>query len=79
MDGYGSYTQPNFIAKCIKNNVKVIYLPPYASHVLQPLDLACFLVIKSRYREQIANCYEPLARIGIKVVLLGKGKYLLEV
>jgi hypothetical protein len=55
VDGHSSHASPQFMAKCIKNNVKVIYLIPHASHVLQPLDLACFSVIKSRYREQIAN------------------------
>jgi hypothetical protein len=51
VDGHGSHAQPNFMVKCIENNVKVIYLIPHASHVLQPLDLSCFSAIKSRYRE----------------------------
>jgi len=31
----------------------VLYLPAHSSHVLQPLDLAPFSVLKSSYREQI--------------------------
>jgi hypothetical protein len=37
------------------NNIYVYYLIPYSSHVLQPLNLACFSVIKSRYQAQITN------------------------
>jgi hypothetical protein len=65
VDGHGSHAQPNFMVKCIENNVKVIYLIPHASHVLQPLDLSCFSAIKSRYRDQIANLsrYDDTAQI----------------
>jgi DDE superfamily endonuclease len=38
-----------------KNNVKLVYLLPHSSHILQPLNLSCFSVIKSRYRGQITN------------------------
>lgn len=44
--------------KCYENNVRLVYLPPHTSHVLQPLDLAIFSRIKSSYRAQI----EALAR-----------------
>jgi len=44
-----------FMLKCIKNNIKPVYLIPHSSHVLQPLDLACFSLLKSRYREEITN------------------------
>lgn len=55
IDGHGSHATPQFMTKCAENNVKPIYLLPHSSHVLQPLDLACFSVVKSRYRDQIAN------------------------
>ena len=35
------------------NNIHLLYLPAHASHLLQPLDLAAFSVVKSRYRKQI--------------------------
>jgi hypothetical protein len=40
---------------CFINNVYVYYLIPHSSYVLQPLDLACFSAIKSRYRAQITD------------------------
>ena len=39
---------------CYINKIHVLYLPPHSSHILQPLDLAPFSVIKSSYRKQIA-------------------------
>ena len=38
-----------------QNNVWPVWLPPHSSHVLQPLDLAGFSPVKSRYRAQIAE------------------------
>ena len=51
--------------ECRQNNVHLVYLLPHSSHVLQPLDLACFGPLKSRYRAQIANLarYEDTAPI----------------
>jgi hypothetical protein len=36
-----------------KNKIHLLYLPAHASHLLQPLDLAPFSVVKSRYRDAI--------------------------
>jgi hypothetical protein len=55
IDGHGSHATDEFMLKCIKNNIKLVYLIPHSSHVLQPLDLTCFSLIKSRYRREIAN------------------------
>ena len=38
---------------CKQHKVHLLYLPPHASHLLQPLDLAPFSVVKSRYRGEI--------------------------
>ena len=38
-----------------QNDVYLYYLIPHSSHVLQPLDLTCFSVLKSRYRQLIAD------------------------
>jgi hypothetical protein len=65
VDGHGSHATIEFMWECRQNNVHLVYLPPHSSHVLQPLDLACFGPFKSRYRAQIANpaCYEDTAPI----------------
>ena len=53
LDGHGSHTPVDFMLHCRQHKVYLLYLPPHTSHVLQPLDLAPFSVVKSRYRDQI--------------------------
>ncbi len=55
MDGHGSHLTIEFLWECKQNRVYLVFLPAHASHVLQPLDLACFSVVKSKYRKQIAD------------------------
>ena len=38
---------------CRQHRIWTLYLPPHASHVLQPLDLAPFSVLKLGYRAEI--------------------------
>jgi DDE superfamily endonuclease len=54
LDGHGSHVSVEFMKIAWENNVYLFYLIPHSSHVLQPLDLSCFSVLKSRYRRQIA-------------------------
>lgn len=58
LDNHGSHITTEFMWICFQNNIRLIYLPPHSSHVLQPLDLSIFSQIKSSYRKQI----EELAR-----------------
>lgn len=53
LDGHGSHIPVDFMMTCKENNVWLLYLPPHASHVLQPLDLAPFSVVKTKYRSEI--------------------------
>ncbi len=53
LDGHGSHTPINFMILCKLHKIHLLYLPPHASHLLQPLDLAPFSVLKSRYRNEI--------------------------
>jgi DDE superfamily endonuclease/Tc5 transposase DNA-binding domain/helix-turn-helix, Psq domain len=65
VDGHGSHITTDFMYECHQNRVQLVYLLPHSSHVLQPLDLACFSVVKSRYRAQITDLarYEDSAPI----------------
>jgi hypothetical protein len=38
-----------------EHKVHLLYLPAHTSHLLQPLDLAPFSVLKSQYRRQITK------------------------
>ncbi|KAF7914544.1 uncharacterized protein EAF01_000950 [Botrytis porri] len=49
LDGYGSYEITQFILKCFKNNIYLLFLLPYISYVLQPFDLLIFFFLKHKY------------------------------
>ena len=50
-----SYYIVEFLLEYKRNNVWLVFLPPYLTHVLQPLDLLCFSPVKLKYWEQIAE------------------------
>jgi len=55
IDGHGSHLSVEFSWMCKAYNVEMVFLPPHASHILQPLDLACFSPLKTHYRSQVAE------------------------
>lgn len=55
MDGHRSHITVNFLWTCKQNNIHPIFLPAHSSHVLQPLDLSVFSVLKQNYKKQIAE------------------------
>ncbi|KAJ3552019.1 hypothetical protein NPX13_g11219 [Xylaria arbuscula] len=53
LDGHGSHITVDFMWECYQNNIQLLYLPPHASHVLQPLDVAVFSPLKTAYRKYL--------------------------
>jgi hypothetical protein len=53
LDGHGSHISLDFLWACKQNKVYLLFLPAHSSHVLQPLDLSVFSVVKRFYRQQI--------------------------
>lgn len=53
LDGHGSHIDLEFLWTCKQNKVYLLFLPAHSSHVLQPLDLSVFSVVKRFYRQQI--------------------------
>jgi len=52
LDGHGSHVLIDFMKIAWEHNITCsIY--PHSSHILQPLDLSCFSVLKSRYPSEI--------------------------
>ena len=49
LDGHGSHLTPEFDKICAENDVIPICMPPHSSHLLQPLDVGCFAVLKRSY------------------------------
>jgi hypothetical protein len=61
MDGHGSHLAPQFDRICSENNIIPICMPPHSSHLLQPLDIGCFSILKRAY----GGLVEQRMRIGI--------------
>src|SRR5438876_7493949 len=49
LDGHGSHVTPQFDQYCMEHSIIVLCMPPHSSHLLQPLDVACFSVLKRSY------------------------------
>ena len=53
LDGHGSHLTPVFDQFCTEHKIVPLYMPPHSSHILQPLDVGCFSVLKRSYGHQI--------------------------
>ncbi len=53
LDGHESHHSPEFENYCIDNDIITICMPPHSSHLLQPLDVGCFSVLKRAYSKEI--------------------------
>jgi hypothetical protein len=53
LDGHGSHGTPEFDLFCQEHSIITLCMPPHSSHLLQPLDVGCFAVLKRSYGRQI--------------------------
>jgi hypothetical protein len=60
LDGHGSHLTAEFDRTCTENNIIPICMPPHSSHLLQPLDVGCFAVLKRHYGQHV----EQRMRLG---------------
>jgi hypothetical protein len=60
LDGHGSHLTAEFDQICTKNNIIPVCMPPHSSHLLQPLDVSCFAVLKRKYGQLV----EQRMRLG---------------
>ncbi len=49
LDGHGSHVTPEFDLFCKDHNIITLCMPPHSSHLLQPLNVNCFVVLKCSY------------------------------
>jgi hypothetical protein len=61
LDGHGSHATPEFDQYCKDNKIITLCMPPHTSHLLQPLDVGCFAILKVTYGQQVSE----LARQGV--------------
>jgi len=64
MDGYSSHVNIEFVELCWLKKIVPIYLPPHSTHLLQPLDLVIFSVVKRLYSSKV-NKYAACGITGI--------------
>ncbi|KAM5528251.1 transposase [Fusarium oxysporum f. sp. phaseoli] len=55
LDGHESHHSSDFERYCQDNKIITLCMPPHASHLLQPLDVGCFAVLKQAYGRQIEH------------------------
>jgi hypothetical protein len=53
MDSYKSYNLHKFYKYCKEEKIIVLCIPPYLSHLLQLLNIGCFLPLKQAYSDEI--------------------------
>jgi hypothetical protein len=64
LDGYRSYSTPAFDLFCKEYNIITLCIPLHSLHLLQPLDISCFAVLKRTYGKQI----EQYIRVGVSYI-----------
>jgi hypothetical protein len=60
IDGHESHDSLQFREFCAENHIITLCMPPHSSHLLQPLDVACFSPLKRAYGneiEQLVRCH----------------------
>ena len=60
LDGHGSHLTPKFNEICSQNIIPIC-MPAHSSHLLQPLNIGCFAVLKRSY----SGLVETKMRLGI--------------
>jgi hypothetical protein len=55
LDGHESHHSNEFKEYCKEHNIITLCMPPYSSHILQPLDVGCFGPLKKSYGRQIKH------------------------
>jgi hypothetical protein len=55
LDGHESHLTAQFTTFCAGKNIITLCMPPHSSHLLQPLDVACFAPLKKAYGREIGE------------------------
>jgi hypothetical protein len=54
-DNHASHVSVPFMYECFVQNVQLVFMPSHSSHILQPLDVGVFSVLKAFYRVEVTN------------------------
>ena len=70
LDGHLSHTTLKTVELAIKEHITILKLPPHCTDLLQPLDVACFSPLKSKYESELTEfvhktaAREPVRKAG---------------
>jgi hypothetical protein len=53
INSHRSHLTAEFNHTYTKNHIILIYIPPHSSHLLQPLNISYFTILKQQYRQLI--------------------------
>ncbi|KIM93867.1 hypothetical protein OIDMADRAFT_137030, partial [Oidiodendron maius Zn] len=62
--GHASHVMAEFDQYARQNSIIMLCIPPHSSHILHPLDVSCFAVLKRLYRQDI----EAQMQVGINYI-----------
>jgi hypothetical protein len=55
LDGHESHLNQDFKDYCLEHKILTLCMPPHSSHVLQPLNVVCFLLLKRKYSQRVRD------------------------
>jgi hypothetical protein len=58
LDGHKSHLNQDFKNYCFEQKILTLCMPPHSSHILQPLNVVCFSLLKRKY----SQCVRDLVR-----------------
>ncbi len=70
LDGHGSHVALEFDQYYPEHEIIVLCMPPHSSHLLQPLDIGCFQVLKQSYGRLVEQ------KMGLGVNRIDKHEFL---
>ena len=57
IDGHESHCSVDFQDLCKEKNIVLLCMPTHSSHLLQPLNVACFSPLKRKYERCVQSAY----------------------
>src|SRR5437763_16284097 len=55
LDGHTSHVSPQFIQALIDAKIEALCLPPYTTHLIQPLNIGVFSPYSIAYKQEVDN------------------------
>ena len=55
LDGHESHLNQDFKDYCLEHKILTFCMPPHSSHILQPLDVVCFSLLKRKYSQRVRD------------------------